>query len=81
MASRTLRNRTVEPSQRDDVFTSQEVSVNGHMINQDQPEQLDNNTELDETTQLSLVEANRATDTETNMTRVIQERMATITET
>jgi hypothetical protein len=66
MASRTLRSKTVKPSQRDDVFTLQEGECEWP---HHQPELSDNDTELGETTQLSLVEANRATDTEAKMTR------------
>jgi hypothetical protein len=66
MVSRTLSNITVEPSQRADVFISQEGECEWP---HDQPELSDNDTEIDRTTQLSLVEANRATDTDTKMTR------------
>jgi hypothetical protein len=60
MASRTLRNRTVEPTLQEDVFTSQSECDWPH----DQPEQLDG-VETDEATQLSTVEVNKMTVTET----------------
>jgi hypothetical protein len=58
-ASRTLRNRAIEPSQQEDVFTSQGECDWPH----DQPEQLDE-VENDEITQLSPAEVNETTATE-----------------
>jgi predicted FMN-binding regulatory protein PaiB len=62
MASRTLRIRTVEPSQQEDIFTSQGECDWPH----DQPEQLDE-VETEETTQLSPTEVNEMAVTEAQM--------------
>jgi hypothetical protein len=59
MACRTVRNRTVELSQQEDVSTSQGECDWPH----DQPEQLDK-VQIDETTQLSPAEINETTATE-----------------
>jgi chromosome segregation ATPase len=65
MASRTLRSRTVESSQRDDVATSQEGECDWP---RDQPEELDREPQLDETTQLSPAEASKTMDSEAQAT-------------
>jgi hypothetical protein len=59
MASRTLRSRTVEPSQRDDVATSQEGEYDWP---HDQPEGLDSEP------QSSSAEASQAIDSEAQVT-------------
>jgi chromosome segregation ATPase len=64
MVSHTLRSRTVESSQRDDVATSQEGECDWP---HDQPEGLDNEL-ADETTQLSTAEASQAIDSEAQET-------------
>jgi hypothetical protein len=65
MASRTLRSRTVESSQRDDVATSQERECDWP---HDQPEGLDNELGVDETTQLPTAEESQAIDSEAQET-------------
>jgi hypothetical protein len=57
MASRTLRSRTVESSQRDDLSTPQEGECDWP---HDQPEGLDNELGVEETTQLSTAEESQA---------------------
>jgi hypothetical protein len=66
MVSHTLRNRTAEPSEQNNVFTSQMGECDWP---HDQPEQSDNDTEIDETIQLSLVEENRVIDSEAQVTQ------------
>jgi hypothetical protein len=65
IASRTLRSRTVESSQPDDVATSQEGEC---YWPHDQPEELDNELGVDGTTQLSTAEARKAIDSEAQVT-------------
>jgi chromosome segregation ATPase len=62
--SHTLRSRTVESSQRDDVATSQEGECDWP---HDQPEELDE-LGVDETTRLSPAEASQTMDSEAQMT-------------
>jgi hypothetical protein len=63
MASHTLRNRTVERTQQEDIFTSQGECDWPH----DQPEQSDE-VEIDENTQLSPAKVNKTITTKAQMT-------------